>query len=293
MRRVLLEANGSLTSGYMVKNIISLGHDVVGSDIHDDTISKCMGFQTIILPKFNHPKIKLILKKEIIKNKITDVIPTLDESLFYWSSMKKTFKTLGCKIHISNPSTIKIFQDKWLTYKFFEKNGLPTPLTSLKNEFPLTKPRFGRGSIGVEFFNYKRDMKNLISQEICKGNEYTIDVLIHKGNPVYIVPRSRDKIIDGKSVRSTIVNSKLIKKYTKLICSKIKFEGVINIQCFINGKKIKFIEINPRFGGGTSLSLKGSENWLDLILNGIPRDWKPKKVKWGLAMSRYYEEFYF
>lgn len=292
-KRVLLEANGGITSKYLVDAVVSSGAIPIGSDIHNYTSCAAMGYESIVFPKVGEPNLWQKIEELIKKYQITDVLPTLDETLEQWSERKDYFSRLGCNVHISTPRALNTFQDKWTTYQFFKKHNIPTPLTSLSNIYELTKPRRGRGSSGIEIGNYKREMTGVISQQICMGCEYTIDILIRDKSPVYIVPRKRLSVANGKSVKSSIYKTEKFTKYIEQICEALEFDGAINIQCFETDDQIKFIEINPRFGGGTALSFAGTENWVSLIINGYPIGWKPKKIKYGLNMVRFYEEFYF
>jgi carbamoyl-phosphate synthase large subunit len=46
--------------------------------------------------------------------------------------------------------------------------------------------------------------------------------------------------------------------------------GVITLQLFLtNDDKLKFIEINPRFGGGVPLSIKAGADFPKWILQGL------------------------
>ena len=205
---------------------------------------------------------------------------------------KEFFKKLQCKVHISSPTVLKIFQDKWETYKFFKKNAIPTPKTSLENVFPVTKPRLGRGSVGVEYNNIDRSMVGLISQEFCEGQEFTVDVFLINNEPVYIIPRRRLRVVNGKSTIAEVFKSEKIEEIVRKICKICKFTSAINLQGFMTGSDVKLIEINPRFGGGTALGFAASENWLSLLVNSVPKNWSPKPIKYGTKMTRFYDEFF-
>jgi carbamoyl-phosphate synthase large subunit len=195
---------------------------------------------------------------------------------------------------ISDEKTIKICNDKWLTYKFFKEIGIPTPETSLEQKFKLVKPRHGRGSKNIVISKKPIKMKKMISQQLLKGKEVTIDIFCDVSNyPVYIIPRERTLVIEGKSVDGKVIKNNMITKYVKIICKKLKFVGPINIQCFIlRNKSIKFLEINPRIGGGMALGFAASENWIPLIQKNLINKNKivPKKIQYGLHMKRFYAE---
>jgi carbamoyl-phosphate synthase large subunit len=67
--------------------------------------------------------------------------------------------------------------------------------------------------------------------------------------------------------------------------------GVITLQLFLTrGNKVKFIEINPRFGGGAPLSIKAGANfpkWILQELLGIKTNIRPDGFKHNLFMLRY------
>ena len=291
-KKVLTEANGGATAKYMVDAIIDARHEPIGCDINQNTICSALGFDSFIVPKAIHESFWETMPLLIKKHKITDVIPTLDETLLGWSTRKEYFKSVGCLIHISPPKTLEIFLDKWKTFNFFKKNEFPTPNTSLENIFPLTKPRNGRGAVGIELNNVDREMIGLISQEVCSGQELTIDVFVYNNKPLYIVPRSRDQVVNGKSTVSSVLKHDKIEQYIYKLCEKIQFSGAFNIQCFLNGNDIKFTELNPRFGGGTALAFTATENWIEVLLNGLSDSWMPKDVDYGLKMTRFYNDYF-
>ncbi|WAM37244.1 ATP-grasp domain-containing protein [Caldicellulosiruptor acetigenus] len=178
---------------------------------------------------------------------------------------------------------------------FFEENGIPTPKTSLKSDYDLIKPRFGRGSKGIYYKNVLPedfDMNGYISQELVKGEEYTIDVLCDLGsNPIYIIPRKRIETESGVSTKSVTVYDEQIIEYTKFIVSKLKPIGIINIQCFKDKDKLNFIEINPRMAGGISLSFASSDNWFKAIeCFFYNKEYVPKKVIYSNYMFRFYND---
>ena len=115
-------------------------------------------------------------------------------------------------------------------------------------------------------------MEGNISQEIVQGEELTIDCLFDKsGIPIYIIPRKRLKIINGKSINSKTVQNKMVVKYIEELAKNLHFIGPINFQCFVDQKEIWFIEVNPRIAGGMALGWKASENWFDLWFNKIEK----------------------
>jgi carbamoyl-phosphate synthase large subunit len=294
--RILTEASGSLTSGYLIKAIREAGHICVASDIDDRCFGRFLADQFILMPSVSDDDLWDKIEIELLKNHIDLVIPSLDETLLGWSERKDKFSKIGINVILSATSSIAICQDKWLTYEFFEANGIPTPVTSLNQMYPLVKPRLGRGGAGVIVTEDQVDMTGQISQELIRGVEYTVDVFCdNKAEPVYIVPRRRIGVKDGKSTAGVVENNKAILSWVKDICKKLPFVGPINMQCFLlSDGSVKFLEINPRIAGGMALGFASTENWIRLIISNLlgGEPIKPNPIQYGMEMRRYYAEIF-
>lgn len=296
MYTILTEASGSLTSGYLLNSIKDAGYKSVASDIDENSWAKYYADKFILMPSVKDLNLWIKIKQLLSQNKVDVVLPSLDETLEGWSLRVEEFSDMGVRVITSQYDTIRICQDKWLTYKFFQENCIPTAATSLEQIYPLVKPRLGRGGVGVQVTNDKVSMDGMISQELLGGQEFTVDVFcdfLH--NPVYILPRKRLGVKDGKSTGGIVENVPLISTWVEKICSKLKFLGPINIQCFLNNEgRVSFTEINPRVGGGMALAFAASENWIDLIVDNIinHKEVVPKPIKYGLQMKRFYAEIF-
>ncbi|CAI8998638.1 Carbamoylphosphate synthase large subunit [Brevibacillus sp. IT-7CA2] len=296
MLKILTEASGSMSAAYLIKAIQEAGHIAVASDIDPDCVGRYLTSQFIQMPSKNAPDLWEQTIELLNKHDINIVIPSLDETLIGWAKRRKELLEEGIHVILSGEETIKTFQDKWLTYQFFINAGIPTPSTSLEQEFPLVKPRNGRGAVGVRIENTAINMEGMISQELVEGTEYTVDVFCNRNtDPVYIVPRLREGVTQGKSTAGIVANRPDIEEWVRKICRAIPFVGPVNMQCFVqeNGE-IKFIEINPRIAGGMALGFAATENWINLIIDhfieGKPISTKP--IKYGLMMKRYYAEVF-
>ncbi|MGI6555691.1 MAG: ATP-grasp domain-containing protein [Bacillota bacterium] len=294
--KILTEASGSLTSAYLIEAIKKAGFFPVASDIDPECVGRYLAHDFIEMPSKDDKNLWEKTLGKLISHKIDIVIPSLDETLLGWAQKKEEFLQHGVHTIISNPQTVKIFQDKWLTFQFFRQAGIPTPLTSLEQKYPLIKPRNGRGSKGVKITSKPVHMDGMVSQELLEGEEYTVDVFCDKqSEPVYIVPRKRLGVKDGKSTGGIVVNHPQIIKWVKRICKQIPFLGPINIQCFIcKDGSVKFVEINPRIAGGMALGFAATENWINLIVDHFifGKTINPKPIRYGMKMKRYYAEVF-
>ena len=144
------------------------------------------------------------------------------------SNNRKIFEEKGTKVIVSNPDTIAICNDKYLTYEFFKKSGIPTPETWLpenisnydKLSYPVfVKPRDGISSVNAfrvdspdELTWANNRIKNLSIQEYLDGKEYTTDVLCDLNcKAIAVVPRERLQTKAGISFKGrTCHDGKLI-----------------------------------------------------------------------------------
>lgn len=207
------------------------------------------------------------------KENIRLVIPTIDTELLILAENKELIESeTNAKVMISNKRAIEICRNKINTNKFFEENGfgVPREITEgdIKNKdysFPLfIKPFNGSSSINtfkvkneeeLEFFrNY---IDNPIIQEFIEGKEYTIDAFVDfNGNPITIVPRERIATRGGEIAKGMIVKDRELIELTKEVIKALNPIGHITLQCMKTKEGVKFIEINPRFGGGAPMSIK-------------------------------------
>lgn len=296
-RKILLEASGSLTAAYLINAVKSAGHLAVASDINDNAYGRYLADEFLEMESAHSPTLWGGIIRSVMDHKIDLVIPSLDETMLGWAERKDFFKNNEVDVIISPRSSIELAQDKWLTYLFFKENNIPTPLTSLEQQYSLIKPRFGRGGVGI-YRNEKipLNMDGMISQEFIEGREFTIDILCDlEGSPIYIVPRERLSVQGGKSINGVVIEDGELEHWVKKICESTQFVGPINIQCFrVADGSVKFLEINPRIAGGMALGFAATENWVTVIIDTILSGKKhlPKPIKYGLQMRRYYAEVF-
>ena len=246
------------------------------------------------------------------KNKVGLLVPTVDLDLKLLARNKERFEKLGCTVLISAPKVIEICQDKRKTSRFLSKNNFHTPQTmslqaalrTKKLHFPLfLKPWDGYASRGNAIVNNRselatigRRIPNCIVQEFIAGTEYTCDVFVDFEMKVRcVVPRKRIEVRSGEVSKGQILkNSKIMNQTSRLVKKLGAGPGVITIQLIVDkNKKINFIEMNPRFGGGAPLSIKAGADfpkWIIRQLVGGKSTIKFDGFKDKLIMLRYDSE---
>jgi len=224
------------------------------------------------------------LVRAIRKHKVDLLIPTIDTELKALAENKPRFERAGAKVLISTPEVIEICQDKRKTRRFLVRHGFDTPATWTlrqlareKPSFPLfLKPWDGSASKGNRVANNTRELQfyakriaNCIAQQFIVGQEYTCDVYVDFHMQVRcVVPRKRIEVRAGEvSKGQTVKLADMMQQCKRLVETLGAGPGLITIQCFLTPDgKIKFIEINPRFGGGAPLSIQAGADFPKWIL---------------------------
>lgn len=242
-----------------------------------------------------------------IKENIDLIVPTIDTELYVLALNKRLIEEkTNAKVLISDKEIIEICNDKNKTIEFLQQNGFDLPNTlnedDLKNKaykFPLfIKPKDGSSSINTFIINdekelqfFKEYVKEPIIQERIEGNEYTVDVCMDfEGNVISIVPRIRIATRSGEILKGKIDKNNHVIEDVKRLMQTLKPIGHITVQCFLTKDNvIKYIEINPRFGGGAPMSFYAGANspeFLLRMLNGEELSYY-EGFQDGLVFSRF------
>jgi carbamoyl-phosphate synthase large subunit len=213
------------------------------------------------------------------------------------SARKKDFEAIGVNVVVSDPEVIDICFDKYKTAQFIESLGLKTPKTYIDyNEavdairtgvlkFPLIlKPRWGSGSIGLEFVDdleelemvYKLDKKKvqksilatastdekfLLIQEVIKGAEYGLDIVNdfnkkHRGVSV----KQKLSMRAGETDKAVTVDNARLREIGSVIGKSLKHIGNLDCDVLERDGEYYVLELNPRFGGGYPFSHEAGVN---------------------------------
>jgi len=243
----------------------------------------------LVKPTTHAGYIKQLLS--IVKaNRIKLLIPTVDLDLKLLAKNKPKFAAMGCCVLVSSPEVVDICQDKRKTYRFLIRNGFDTPDTmsvraalskfkiqNSKFKWPcFLKPWDGYASRGNAVVNNRKELSffagripNCIVQEFVEGVEHTCDVYVDFEMKVRcVVPRKRIEVRSGEVSKGQIIkHPRIMSEAARLVEKLGAGPGVVTLQLFLTkDNKIKFIEVNPRFGGGAPLSIKAGANFPKWIL---------------------------
>ncbi len=219
------------------------------------------------------------------------LVPTVDLDLGLLARHKPRFEELGCRVLVSDPDVVDTCQDKRRTFGFLTRHGFGTPATmsvrralAADRRGELTWPCFLKRWDGYasrdnavvhdpgELRFYARRIPNALCQEFMEGTEYTCDAYIDFGLEVRcIVPRRRIETRAGEVSKGQVVKDPEIMGQAKRVVELLGAgPGVITLQLFVaNDGRIRFTEINPRFGGGVPLSIQAGADFPKWILQEL------------------------
>lgn len=266
---------------------LDINSNIVAADCSDTAPALYFADSIIKLPRINEPSYISSIIEACKNNNISLVVPTIDTDLLLLAENKEEIEEkTKAKVLISDKKVIEICRDKIKTQRFLEDNDFGVPkmytdedIENDKVEYPLfIKPKSGSSSINAFKVNNKNELNvyrsiidKPIVQEYSEGEEYTVDVFLDfHCNIITIVPRLRIATRSGEISKGKIVKDREIIEDIIRLMKILKPIGHITVQLMKTKRGIKYIEINPRFGGGAPMSIQSGadscENLFRLLL---------------------------
>lgn len=251
-----------------------------------------------------------------LRNGVGLIVPTIDTELPVYAQHRDVFRAKGIVVSVPATAVVTIGADKIATSEWLIENGFPTVKTALLDEvvqstedwkFPLiVKPRSGSSSIGVSVVHSVDDLHRLASeddlivQEMAEGSEYTADAWANKSGQCHcVVLRRRLEVRAGEVSKGVTVKWPEIQLLVSRLVNALPGSyGALTVQFLAKGddtKSAKFIEINPRYGGGYPLSWQAGARfplWTIEELADIPSSSRASEWIDNLVMLRYDESVY-
>ena len=256
--------------------------------------------------RINDPRYLEELLAICVEEQVQLVIPTIDTDLLLLAKHRKDFEEKGIRVLISAPDKVAICRDKNQTSRYFMSLGLSSPeavndVALYRQGFPaFIKPKDGSSSINAykvetedELSTYAKHIGDYVIQPFVSGVEYTVDVLCDfEGRPIYVTPRKRLLVRSGEVIKTEINNDPQIVNEIFTLIEDFKPCGPITVQLIRNTTDGKdyFIEINPRFGGGSPLSMKAgadSAQALIKLMRGENVELTKNAAREGAIYSRF------
>lgn len=240
------------------------------------------------------------------RHNIKALISLNDLELPILAANRQKFEDIGVKVIVSSPEVIDICFDKYRTAKFVENLGLNTPATyinynealqAIKNgtlHFPLVlKPRWGSGSIGIEFVNSLEELNEMyfmllkkvkktilataskgieyiLIQQKIEGQEYGMDVMNDlDGNHRAVSVKMKLAMRAGETDKAQTIDNANIQSIGHTLGKALRHIGNLDVDVFEKDGKYYVLELNPRFGGGFPFSYKAGVNFPKAIIEWL------------------------
>ena len=257
---------------------------------------------------------------------ITALICLNDLELPILAANKQRFEQIGVTLIVSDTTVIDICFDKYRTAKYVESLGLGSPTTFVNYDealsalqkgtlqFPLVlKPRWGSGSIGIEFVNSLEELEEvytmllkkvkqsilanaskgdeyILIQQKIEGQEYGLDVMNDLcGRNRAVSVKKKLAMRAGETDKAQTVDNAEIRAIGRILGENLKHIGNLDVDIFEQDGKYYVLELNPRFGGGFPFSYEAGVNFPKAIiewLKGNEVDNSILKPKYGLTFAK-------
>ena len=177
-----------------------------------------------LVPAVSDPGYIPTLLELVREHALRAVLPLTDLDQRILSEQREAFAEAGATVVASGPEVADRCADKHAAARFFDANGIPSPRTWLPEDLPpydelrfpvLVKSRRGFGSRDIyrckdvqelEFFLGYTPVPSMV-QEVCVGEEFSIDVLCDLGGRcLSAIPRSMIESKGGESIKGSTLD---------------------------------------------------------------------------------------
>ena len=277
---------------------------VLAADLERDSAGLFFADAAVSLPRTDNAGFADALLKVCRDEGVGLVVPTRDGELAVLASLKARFRAEGIEVLVPEAEALADCADKRRFGVTCGRLGLQTPKTWAPDDTPDAFPVFvrpvrgagGRGARRIEAADWTPQGEDMLVQDYCPLPEYSIDVLMDlDGEPVQAVARRRLSVRAGEAVKSRVEDASALTEASLKLCAGLGLVGHNVVQAFWDGAgEPLFIEVNPRFGGASNLSIQAglaSPERLVMMVEGAAEAARaPRPIRHGLTMLRYSQD---
>jgi carbamoyl-phosphate synthase large subunit len=280
-----------------------LGGRVLAADIARDNAALFAADQAQILPRSDAADFEGALVEACARHGVGLVVPTRDGELATLADLRPRLAEAGVTVLVPAPEALALCRDKRRFTQACHDLGLGTPRTFAPGEAPdrfpvFVRPVDGAGGAGAQRIDDPAGLptgENWLIQALDSGPEYTIDVLMSlDGAPLQAVARRRLQVQGGEATKSRTQDVPVLTDQALKLCAALGLVGHNVVQAFHDENGTRFIEINPRFGGASNLSIQAGlaspERILQMARGEVEAAARPRTIAYGLTMLRYSQD---
>lgn len=250
--------------------------------------------RAFVLPAVSAPDYLDRLLQLCSRENVRMIVTLNDYELPLLARQRERLHAVGTLPVVSSPEVIELCHDKWATFRRLKELGFEVPRTwnALEDaleasrcgvlSFPVVlKPRWGTGSIGVEFLESPEELvwawrlaskrlarsplgvfsaaepeRSLLVQERLTGEEHGLDVVNDlEGRPAAVFARRKLAMRSGETDRAVIVEHPGLIQVGRRLGAALRHAGNLDCDVFVDRDgTARVLELNPRFGGGYPFS---------------------------------------
>lgn len=278
--RILVGAGGTITAFSAISSLRrNWGNDVfiVSMDINPEHLvtSSLISDKFEKVPFCSEKEFEKVLLKIIEEQDIGTYFPLLPDEIDLAFKLKSSGKIRqDLEILPSSAIAAEYCADKWKLFNLIDSQKINCPRTnliddSIEGKALFLKPRNGVGSRGAQVVSpdklkefVEKEPQNWIIQEICHGPEVTIDGFFDpETKKCFAVCRERIEIKAGVSTKCRIFFDEALLKLTERIAEILSLSGSFCFQVMKNVGGWAVTDVNPRPGGGTSMSFASGNDF--------------------------------
>ena len=246
---------------------------VIAGDAATNAPALYLADRAVQLPRISHPDYLDKIIEVCRREDVALIIPTIDTDLLLLAENKQRIEMeTGAIVMISPVEAIHICRDKIRFQRFLEEHDFGAPkmievegVDPSALTYPLfIKPKSGSASINTfkvrneeELRTYLNVIEDPLLQDFIGGDEYTVDVFVDfRGKIISVCPRLRMETRGGEVSKGRITKDRVIIEDVKRLVYTLGGIGHLTVQLKKDGDVIKYIEVNPRFGGGAPMSIQ-------------------------------------
>ncbi len=324
--KVLVTTAGTIVGEGIIKSLKLVNsqadhepkYRIVAADMSEQAASLYRSDIGILVPPISSPEYVNSIVGVCKGEAIDAIFLGADEDLHLMATNRERIeKETGAAVVVNPLRVIETAMDKWRTYEFLKKNGLPCPASSLPDdpeafirEFGspiMVKPREGHGSLQAYVTNSLDDSKRAIATIEASGwhamlQEYlpntdlefttgvTVDV---KGKYVMSSIAMRRTLKGGQTYKAFIAEFADIRRTAEEAAMKLGARGPVNIQGRIARNELNIFEINPRFSASCPLRAVAGVNEPDIVFRNTVLGEEVRVTSFRkLVCMRYWNEVY-
>jgi len=304
---VLVTGAGGPAGVNVIRALKTAGHRVIAVDCDPLAAGLRLADEAAVVPLADDPSFCERVVEIARSMRAQALIPTVTEEMVALSDHKDLVEEVVA-MWLAPRAALELCGDKWRFACAMREAGICVPPTALSSadDIPgpwVVKPRRDRGSRGVRFVDDRDELEAAIRatedpivQTRLRGEEFTVDVLVSRDEElVGAVPRWRIETKGGISTKGRTFSDDRVLEGTAAVLATVHLEGAANVQGFVDGDGVRFVEVNPRFSGGLPLSLAAGADLVGEYLRGVlglPLRSERLVYADGTTMIRHFEEIY-